>query len=126
MKRFPLLHALPLVLLFAWVAYPLARGGETLFLRDVFNAPLEMKWAEAEALHRGVFPEIDPYRAGGQPLAGNPNAVPFYPDNLLYLLSSPLWASNAHFCRHLLLAPFAFYWLARVWGLDPRAAWAAA
>ncbi|HXO22744.1 MAG TPA: hypothetical protein VOA87_22715 [Thermoanaerobaculia bacterium] len=124
MKRF--LPAAPLFILLVWVALPLARGAETLFLRDVLNTHLEMKWSQAEAMRQGFFPLIDPYRAGGQPLAGNPNAVPFYPDNLLYLLSSPFWALNAHFWIHLLLAPFAFYWLARTWGLAREPAWAAA
>jgi hypothetical protein len=129
MKRPGLLYGAPLVALLAWAMLPLARGGETLFLRDVANAHLEMKLAQAGALARGFFPEIDPYRAGGQPLAGNPNAVPFYPDNLLYLVAGaapPLWAFNAHFWLHLLLAPFAFAWLARAWGLSRGAAWAAA
>ncbi|HEV7516797.1 MAG TPA: hypothetical protein VGR07_10890 [Thermoanaerobaculia bacterium] len=126
MKRFSLLYAAPLLLLLAWIALPLARGSETLFLRDTWNAHLPMKWAEAEALHRGTIPLIDPWRAGGQPLAGNPNAVPFYPDNVLYLIASPIWALNAHFWLHLLLAPFAFAWMARSFGLRREAAWAGA
>jgi hypothetical protein len=124
--RFSLLYGAPLLLLLAGIALPLARGSETLFLRDTFNAHLPMKWSEAEALHRGTIPLIDPWRAGGQPLAGNPNAVPFYPDNALYLAASPIWALNAHFWLHLLLAPFAFAWLARSFGLRREAAWAGA
>jgi len=126
MKRPLFLYTAPLLLLLAWIALPLARGSETLFLRDTFNAHLPMKWSEAESLHRGTLPLIDPWRAGGQPLAGNPNAVPFYPDNLLYLLASPIWALNAHFWLHLLLAPFAFAWMARSFGLRREAAWAGA
>ncbi|HEY8021378.1 MAG TPA: hypothetical protein VIH93_09760, partial [Thermoanaerobaculia bacterium] len=127
MKRAGLLFGAPLLLLLAVAMLPLARGGETLFLRDVANAHLEMKLAQASALARGFFPEIDPYRAGGQPLAGNPNAVPFYPDNLLYRAAAPpFWAFNAHFWIHLLLAPFAFLWLARAWGLSRASAWVAA
>ncbi len=126
MKRPGLLYGAPLVALLAWAVLPLVRGGETLFLRDVANAHLEMKLAEAAALAHGFFPEIDPYRAGGQPLAGNPNAVPFYPDNLLYRAAPPIWALNAHFWLHLLLAPFLFAWLARAWGLSRGAAWVAA
>ncbi len=85
-----------------------------------------MKWSQAEAMWNGYFPVIDPYRAGGQPLAGNPNAVPFYPTNLLYLMGSPFWALNAHFWIHLLLAPLTFFWMARSWGLAREPAWAAA
>lgn len=125
-RSFALLYAAPLLLLFAALALPLARGLETLYLRDVLNTHLEMKWAQAEAMRAGYFPVITPYRAGGQPLSGNPNAVPFYPTNLLYLVGSPFWALNAHFWIHLLLAPFAFYWMARSWGLGREPAWAAA
>jgi hypothetical protein len=124
--RFALLYGAPVLLLLAWIALPLARGNETLFLRDTFNAHLPMKWSESEALHRGTIPLIDPWRAGGQPLAGNPNAVPFYPDNFLYLRTSPIRALNAHFWLHLLLAPFAFAWMARSLGLKRESAWAAA
>jgi hypothetical protein len=125
-RRFAALYVLPLMVLLAWVALPLARGDATLYLRDVLNTHLEMKWAQAIAMRQGYFPLIDPWRAGGQPLAGNPNAVPFYPTNLLYLGGAPFWALNAHFWIHLLLAPFAFFWMARRWGLRREAAWAAA
>jgi hypothetical protein len=125
-RRFAALYVLPLVLLLAWIALPLARGTETLYMRDVLNAHLAMKWSEARALHQGYFPLLDPYRGGGQPLAGNPNAVPFYPTNAFLLWASPIWALNAHFWIHLLLAPFAFFWMARRWGLAREAAWAAA
>ncbi len=126
MKRPFLALAVPLLALLGWAMLPLVRGGETLFLRDVANAHLEMKVAQNAALARGFFPELDPFRAGGQPLAGNPNGVPFYPDNLLYRAAPPIWAFNAHFWLHLLLAPFAFAWLARAWGLPRGAAWVAA
>ena len=127
-SRRPLvLYALPLLgLLLLLLAVPLVRGTGTLYLRDVLNTHFPMKQAQAEAMREGYFPLIDPYRAGGQPLAGNPNAVPFYPDNLLYLAGSTLWALNAHFWIHLFLAPLAFCWLARAWGLRREAAWAAA
>jgi hypothetical protein len=125
-RRFAALYVLPLMLLLAWIALPLARGTETLYMRDVLNAHLAMKWSEARALHQGYFPLLDPYRGGGQPLAGNPNAVPFYPTNAFLLWASPIWALNAHFWLHLLLAPCAFFWMARRWGLAREAAWAAA
>jgi hypothetical protein len=122
----PWLYAGPLLLLLVLVFLPIARGTETFVLRDVLNAHLPMKWSQAEAMRHGTFPILDPYRAGGQPLAGNLNAAPFYPDNLLYLLGSTFWAFNFHFWLHLMLAPFAFYWLARSWGLGREPAWAAA
>jgi hypothetical protein len=125
-RRFAVVYVLPVVLLLAWIALPLARGTETLYMRDVLNAHLAMKASEALALRQGYFPLLDPYRGGGQPLAGNPNAVPFYPTNALLLWAPPVWSLNAHFWIHLLLAPFAFYWMARRWGLSRAAAWAAA
>jgi hypothetical protein len=123
-RRFLLVYVAPVLILLAWKALPLAIGRDTLYLRDVFNTHLGMKWAEAEALRQGHLPLLDPYRAGGQPLLGNPNAVPLYPDDLLYLLSSTIWSLNAHFWIHLLLAPLAFYWMARAWGLGREPAWA--
>jgi hypothetical protein len=124
--RTALLYAGPMLFLLAVAVLPLIRGTETLILRDVLNSHFPMKWSQAEALRSGTFPLIDPHRAGGQPLAGNLNAVPFYPDNVLYLLGSTFWAFNAHFWLHLLLAPLAFYWMGRAWGLGREAAWAAA
>lgn len=124
--RTHLLYAGPLLLLLVVAVLPLLRGTETLILRDVLNSHFPMKWSQAEAMRDGTFPLIDPYRAGGQPLAGNLNASPFYPDNLLYLVGSTFWAFNARFWLHLLLAPLAFFWMARSWGLGREASWASA
>ena len=124
-RLFVLYYAAPVLLLLAWMVLPLARGTETLYLRDVLNTHFPMKQAQAEAMREGYFPLLDPYRAGGQPLAGNLNAVPLYPTNLLYLVGSGFWALNAHFWIHLLLAPLAFFWMARSWGLTRAPAWAA-
>ncbi len=124
-RSFRLLYVLPTLLLLVAAVLPLVAGGETLFLRDLFNTHLEMKWAQAEAMRAGRLPLIDPCRAGGQPHLGNPNTVPLYPDNLLYLVAPVLWAFNAHLWLHLLLAPAAFYALARAWGLEREPAWAA-
>ncbi len=124
MTRFRLFYVAPTLLLLALAAWPLIRGTGTLYTRDVLTSHLPLKVSQAEALRRGELPLIDPYRAGGQPLLGNPNALPLYPDNLLYLAAPTLWALNAHFWLHLLLAPAAFYWLGRAWGLSRPAAWA--
>ncbi|HEY3566678.1 MAG TPA: hypothetical protein VGP73_02000 [Thermoanaerobaculia bacterium] len=124
--RLGLLYMGPLLVLLLIAMLPLIRGTETLILRDVLNSHFPMKWSQAQALRHGYFPILDPYRAGGQPLAGNLNAAPFYPDNLLFFLGSTFWAFNAHFWLHLLIAPFAFYWLGRAWGLSRQASWAAA
>lgn len=117
--------ALPVMALLLWEVAPLVSGSETLFLRDVFNTHLEMKHAQAEAMRDGYLPLLDRYRAGGQPLLGNLNAVPLYPDNLLFLIAPLLWAFNAHFWLHWLAAPWAMYALARAFRLPRAAAWAA-
>jgi len=124
--RAALLYAGPLLALLLIAMLPLVRGTETLILRDVLNSHFPMKWSQAQAMRHGYFPVIDPYRAGGQPLAGNLNAAPFYPDNLLFLGGSIFWAFNLRFWLHLLLAPFAFYWMCRAWRLGREASWAAA
>ncbi len=123
-SQFRLVYVAPTFLLLSLAVWPLIRGTGTLYTRDVLTSHYPLKASQAEALHRGELPLIDPYRAGGQPLLGNPNALPLYPDNLLYLVGSSLWALNAHFWLHLLLAPAAFYWLGRAWGLSRPAAWA--
>ena len=115
----------PTMLILLWVVMPLIQGDHTLYLRDVLNAHLEKKFVQAEAMASGYLPLLDPYRDGGQPLVGNPNAVALYPDNILLLVASPLWVLNSHFWLHLLLAPFTAFWLARAWGLRRQAAWAA-
>jgi hypothetical protein len=125
LRRPALAYGLPTLLLLAWVAFPLVSGAATLYLRDVFATHLPLKAAAATALRDGRLPLVDPYRALGQPLAGNPNALPFYPDDLLYLVAPVLWAFNAHFWLHLLLAVPAMAALGRAWGLSRRGAWAA-
>ncbi len=123
MKRFSLLFPLLAALILAWALAPLVSGDETLYLRDVFNTHMPMKWVGAEALARGELPLVDPFRGGGQPLLGNPNTVSLYPDNLLFLVAPFFWAFNAHFWLHLLVAPWAGFWLGRAWGLGRSESW---
>jgi hypothetical protein len=115
----------PIALLLLVKIAPLASGERTLYLRDVLNTHLPMKHVQAEALRAGYLPLVDVYRAGGQPALGNPNSVPLYPDNVLYLLAPTLWALNAHFWLHWLAALVAVAWLARAHGLSRPAAFAA-
>ena len=123
MQRFAPLYIIPTLLVMLLAAAPLVTGSGTLYTRDVLTSHYPLKVAQAESLARGELPLIDPYRAGGQPLVGNPNALPLYPTNLLYLVASPLWAMNAHFWLHWLLAPLGFYAFGRVWGLGRAASW---
>lgn len=125
MRRFALLFVVPSLALLTLAVLPLVTGSGTLVLRDVLTSHYPLKVVQAEALRHGELPLIDLYRAGGQPLLGNPNALPLYPTNVLYLFGADLWALNAHFWIHLLLAPVAFFWLGRAWGLGRPAAWAA-
>ncbi len=95
------------------VAGPLLFGQRTLIQRDVFTTHLAMKAYGAAALAHGNIPAFNPAWALGQPFAGNPNALAFYPGNVLYLLL-PFWSAfNAHYVLHWLLAFFAFRKLAR-------------
>lgn len=125
-----LLLAAPALLLLLLALWPLISGERTLFLRDLFNVHLAMKAEQARALlgtdgSDSALALVGPGIAGGQPLLGNPNSVPLYPTNVLYLFTPLFWALNAHLWLHVLLAPWSFYWLARVWGLRREAAWAA-
>jgi len=117
---------LPALAMTLWFVAPLATGSRTLFLRDVFNTHLPMRIGLGRALRAGELPLVDPLRAGGQGLLGNPNAVPLYPDNLLLLVTSDLWQLNAHFWIHWLLAFGAMYALGRAWKLGPEASATAA
>ena len=90
---------------------------QTLFLRDVLQTHLLDRIALGESLRRFELPLVDPLRAGGQALAGNLNALPFYPDNLLLSRwarggQATLWALNAHFWLHWFLALGAAFWMA--------------
>ena len=130
MKRYAPLFALPALLLLAAFAWPLASGERTLILRDVLQTHFLDRIALGEGWRHFDLPLVDPLRAGGQALAGNLNALPFYPDNLLLFLGdskagakSTLWALNAHFWLHGFVALGAAFWMGRAFGLPPPAAW---
>lgn len=108
----------------AWLlfALPLLSGERTLLLRDVFTTHLPQKAYGAAALAHGSIPAFHPAWAGGQPFAGNPNVLAFYPGNLLYLVL-PFWSAfNAHYVLHWLLAFVGFRKLAHELGQSPVAA----
>lgn len=123
-RRAALALGLPTLALLVVTVLPLVLGSRTLILRDVLQIHLTFKVSQAQAYEEGYLPVIDPHSGGGQPSTGNPNTLPFYPDNLLYRVAPPLWALNAHFWVHFLLAPLAGYWMGRAWGLPPPASWA--
>lgn len=108
----------------AWLlfALPLLAGQRTLILRDVLTTHLHLKAYGAAALAHGSLPAFNPTWALGQPFAGNPNALAFYPGNLLYL-ALPFWSAfNGHYVLHWLLAFVTFRKLAREVGQSPVAA----
>jgi hypothetical protein len=105
------------VVAWAAVALPLAFGSRTLYLRDVRSVHAPWKAFGAEALRQGSIPAFNPTWGLGQPFRGNPNALPFYPDNVLFLVL-PFWiAFNLHYALHWLLALFTFRALGRALGM---------
>ena len=115
-----------LLLLAVLAALPLAIGARTLFLRDVLGIHFPLKAFGAEQLRAGNIPALNPTLGLGQPFRGNPQALAFYPDNLLYLIL-PLWSAfNLHFVVHWFLALFGMRALARAMGISPPGAMAAA
>lgn len=108
------------------VALPLALGRRTLYFRDVFTTHLPLKVFGAAALAQGRIPAFNPTWALGQPFRGNPNALAFYPGNVLYL-ALPFWSAfNLHYALHWLLAALGMWALARALGQGTAAALAAA
>ncbi|HSP13222.1 MAG TPA: hypothetical protein VLV78_00560 [Thermoanaerobaculia bacterium] len=77
------------------------------FYRDNFSTHYPIKVLSAEAFRSAEIPYWNFADAGGQPLAGNPNTLTFYPDNILYLILPAHVAFNLHFFLHLALAFFA-------------------
>jgi hypothetical protein len=71
------------------------------FFRDNFSTHYPMKVISAEVFRSGEIPWWNFHDFGGQPLAGNPNSLTFYPDNVLYLFLPAHVAFNLHFLIHL-------------------------
>ena len=119
---------LTIVAIALWVAWtlPLALEERTLTLRDVLRTHAPYKAFGARALAAGEIPAIDPEWGMGQPFAGNPSTLAFYPGNLLYL-ALPFWSAfHLHFALHWLLGFFGMRALARALGQSDGAALLAA
>lgn len=71
------------------------------FFRDNFSGAYPQKFVTASALRSGEIPYWNFHDFGGQPLAGNPGALTFYPTTLLYLVLPVHVAFNLHFLLHL-------------------------
>ena len=83
------------------------------FFRDNFSTHYPIKVLSAATLRAGEIPWWNFGDGGGQPLAGNPNTLTFYPDNFLYLVLPPHVAFNLHFLLHLILGWLAMRALTR-------------
>ncbi len=77
------------------------------YFRDNFSTHYPIKVFSAETFRAGELPWWNFADGGGQPLAGNPNTLTFYPDNVLYLFLPAHVAFNLHFLLHLAAAWFA-------------------
>lgn len=84
-----------------------------LFFRDNFTTHYPTLTVASSILRGGELPLWNPLAGGGQPLAGNPNYLVFYPTTLLYLLLPAHVAFNLHFFLHLAIAWFAMRALLR-------------
>ena len=74
------------------------------FYRDNFSTHYPIKVLSAASFRSLEIPYWNFADGGGQPLAGNPNTLTFYPDNVLYLVFPAHVAFNLHFWIHLLVA----------------------
>ena len=83
------------------------------FFRDNFSTHYPIKVLSADAFRAGEIPWWNAADGGGQPLAGNPNTLTFYPDNFLYLVMPAHVAFNLHFLLHLVLGWLAMRALTR-------------
>ena len=91
----------------AILAAVLVSGFGFFFFRDNFSTHYPMKVVSAKSFRAFEIPYWNFYDGGGQPLAGNPNTLTFYPDNALYLILPAHVAFNLHFLLHLIAAWFA-------------------
>lgn len=85
--------------LIAWLGF--------FFFRDNFSTHFPAKAISAAEWRAGRIPWWNPADGGGQPLAGNPNLLTFYPDNVLYLILPAHVAFNLHFLLHLAIGWWA-------------------
>lgn len=88
------------------------------YYRDNFSTHFAVKAVSQEAFRSGAIPFWNRAAGGGQPLAGNPNTLTFYPDNLLYLVFPLHVAFNLHFLLHLAWGFLAMRALLRRLGLS--------
>ena len=96
------------------------------YFRDNFFTHYPIKVISQPVYRALGIPWWNFYDGGGQPLAGNPNTLTFYPDNILYLFLPAHVAFNLHFLVHLIAAWFAMRALCGATGASESAARVAA
>lgn len=96
------------------------------FFRDNLTTHYPMKVISAAVFRAADIPWWNFHDMGGQPLAGNPNSLTFYPDNILYLFLPAHVAFNLHFLLHLAAGFLAMRALCLARTLDRFAATTAA
>ncbi|MGA7617545.1 MAG: hypothetical protein WBX15_20460 [Thermoanaerobaculia bacterium] len=77
------------------------------FYRDNFATHFPLESLAASSFRSGELPTWNFQAGGGQPLAGDPNTLTFYPDWVLYLFLPSHVAFNLHFFLHLFLGVVA-------------------
>ena len=89
-------------LLLSWI-----QSNYSLFVfRDGFATHYPIKKLFIDQIKNGNIPYWNPAASFGQPLLANPNNLPFYPDNLLYLALPFDIAWNLHFWFHWIFGAF--------------------
>lgn len=83
-----------------------------LYYRDNFSTHYPIKSVTARIVKDGL-PLWNPFTGGGQPLAGNPNSLTFYPTTILFLFLPAHLAFNLHFMIHLVVGWLGMRWLLR-------------
>lgn len=97
-------------------------AGSGFYERDVFRFHYPMKRIVREIVLSGEFPGWNPYFAGGQPLAANPQYEVFYPPQWLILLPSYRFGFQLHVLVHFYLAAFGMFALLKSLRLGAPAA----
>lgn len=92
------------------------------FFRDNLATTFPLRAVAAESLRGGEIPYWNGLFNGGQPLAGNPSNMTFYPSNLLYLALPVHVAFNLHFLLHITIALLVMRALCRARGTSAFAA----
>jgi Bacterial membrane protein YfhO len=97
----------------------------TFFFRDVSFFHYPLKRLVTEAYSHGEWPLWNPYIQLGQPLFANPNAMAFYPSQVLFQFLPFELAFELHFVLHCMLAGVVTFYLARELGLSSFSAFVA-